>query len=964
MRRNGSWVLSAATVALCFMATLDFSSQGGEKLSVPVSGTVAPTKAAFAEGYGQARRSDEELSASRRRPDDNRFTVVPVVPPGELDEPMAFEVLRDGRVYIIERKGAFKAYDPASKTTKLIATIPVNTKYTNAAGVQREAEEGLIGLTLDPGFDQNRWVYLLYADPEVTKHVLARWELRNDELVEESRKVLLEYTVQREQCCHTGGGMAWDAKGNLYLTVGNNTSNSIGSQTDERPGRSAWDDQRGSANTNDLRGKILRIHPEPDGTYTIPPGNLFPPGTPDTRPEIYTMGHRNAWRVSIDSKTGFIYWGEVGPDANQDTELGPQGYDELNQARGPGFFGWPYFVGENRAYPFFDYVKEEPLQPKDPQKPINASVNNTGLRELPPAEPAFISYPYGVSERFPEVGTGGRSATGGPIYRRADFAKAARPFPDYYEGKWLAADLSRGWIMSIAMDEKSDYRSMERFLPGYKPSEIIDIKFGPDGDLYVLDYGSTWFAKSIDSQLVRIEYNGGNRVPTVQITADRTGGIAPFKVAFSSVGTKDYDGDPLTYEWTIESAAGGAPKVLRQPNPTVSFDRNGIYVATLTVSDPSGAKSTASLDVIAGNEPPSVVIDIDVTGANRTFFVPDTPIAYAVRVSDREDGTLTGGKISPQQIAFSIDYVPEDFDVSTIRQGQAKVDPSTRFAVAKALLAKTDCATCHNRETKSRGPSFVQLAEKYKPDRATLDLLAGKVRNGGTGVWGQEVMPAHPLMTPVTARAIVAYMLSINDRGLSSAPLQGSYTPALQEGDAGRGSVVLRAVYTDKGAEGLPAQTSEAVKVLRGPRLGPAGADVQIGVIPAPARGNAGAVILRANSHIAYKKLDLTGITKAEVGAQATTREGNVGGTIEVRLDAPTGPLVGQAVIANPGDGRGGDSTASEGSAGGRSGRRGPIVIELKPTSGMHDVYFVFKNPAATPIQPLMTLSTITLNPH
>ena len=177
---------------------------------------------------------------------------------------------------------------------------------------------------------------MLYADPAVTKHTLARWDLKNDQLDEESKKVVLEDQVQREQCCHTGGGMTWDAQGNLYMTIGNNTSNSTAAQTDERPGRRSWDDQRGAANTNDLRGKIIRIHPEPDGTYTIPKGNLFPPGTPNTRPEIYTMGHRNAWRVSLDSKTGYIYWGEVGPDANEDTEAGPKGYDELNQARRTG----------------------------------------------------------------------------------------------------------------------------------------------------------------------------------------------------------------------------------------------------------------------------------------------------------------------------------------------------------------------------------------------------------------------------------------------------------------------------------------------------------------------------------------------------------------------------------------------------------------------------------------------------
>lgn len=957
---------------------------------------VAAPLARDRQSVGTAARTGARADA---RPDENRFTPVVVIPPGELDEPMAFDVTRDGRIYIIERKGTLKVYNPATKTTNVVAVLPVNTKYTNAAGVQREAEEGLVGITLDPKFDENHWVYMLYADPQVLKHVLARWELGDDQLIEDSKKVLLEYTVQREQCCHTGGGMAWDARGNLYMTIGNNTSNSPGAQTDERPGRQSWDDQRGAANTNDLRGKIIRIHPEPDGTYTIPPGNLFPPGTPGTRPEIYTMGHRNPWRVSLDSKSGFMYWAEVGPDATEDTEIGPMGYDELNQARGPGFFGWPYFIAENRAYPYFDYASGKPQAPKDPQKPTNTSVNNTGLRELPPAQPAFIAYPYGVSEKFPEVGTGARSATGGPVYRRADFPDAVRAFPEYYEGKWIAADFSRGWIMAITIDENGHYKSMERFVPGYRPAEIIDIKFGPSGDLYVLDYGSTWFAKSPDSQLVRIEYNGGNRIPTVRITADRTGGVAPFKVAFSSAGTTDHDGDPLTYEWTVESSAGGPPRVFKTANPTVTFDRNGIYVATLTVKDPAGGQNTASLDIIAGNDPPAVAIEA--AGANRTFFTPGQTIKYSVHVSDREDGTVAGGKIPADQVAVSIDYVPEGFDVAALRQGQAKVDPTTRFAVAKAMIAKSDCATCHNRSAKSRGPSFVQLAEKYKPDAATLTQLATKIRAGGSGVWGEEVMPAHPLITMHEARTMAEYMLSAGDTRLSSAPLEGTYTALLPEGDPGRGAVVLRAVYTDKGAQEYPPQTSEALKLLRSPRLGPATADVQNGLLPAPARGSSGAVIPRANAHIGFKGLDLTGITKVELAAQAPARGGNVGGTIEIRLDSPAGPLIGDAAIGVSGAGRGRSETptatqiqeaggavpgpvtptgggravgptpapqpgAAPGTPAGR-GRgaftgSGPLVVDIKPTSGVRDLYFVFKNPSATPIQPLMTLATITLH--
>ena len=198
--------------------------------------------------------------------------------------------------------------------------------------------------------------------------------------------------------------------------------------------------------------------------------------------------------------------------------------------------------------------------------------------------------------------------------------------------------------------------------------------------------------------------------------------------------------------------------------------------------------------------------------------------------------------------------------------------------MAKALIAGSDCAVCHNREAKSRGPSFVQLAEKYKPDAATLKQLAGKIRTGGTGVWGQENMPAHPLITVHEAQTMAEYMLSVNDKRLSSVPLQGTITPAIPEGDNGRGSLIVRAIYSDKGAGDLPALTSEAMTVLRSPRLGPQQAEIQQGIMLGPTRGAAGSIIPRANSHIGYKGLDLTGVSRLELMVQAAARGGQVGG--------------------------------------------------------------------------------------
>ncbi|MCX6204156.1 MAG: PQQ-dependent sugar dehydrogenase [Bacteroidetes bacterium] len=157
------------------------------------------------------------------KPDDNRFTPVTLTAEGDFDEPMNFEVLKDGSVMVNERKGTLKKFDPITKMVKTIGTISVNTKYTNAEGVVSEAEEGFMGFTVDPNFEQNHWAYLYYAHPTESKHILTRWDLVNDKLVEGSEKILLEVVTQRESCCHTGGGMTWDAKGNLFLTVGNNT---------------------------------------------------------------------------------------------------------------------------------------------------------------------------------------------------------------------------------------------------------------------------------------------------------------------------------------------------------------------------------------------------------------------------------------------------------------------------------------------------------------------------------------------------------------------------------------------------------------------------------------------------------------------------------------------------------------------------------------------------------------------
>lgn len=504
------------------------------------------------------------------------------------------------------------------------------------------------------------------------------------------------------------------------------------------------------------------------------------------------MGNRNPWRLTIDSKTGWLYWGEVGPDGANDTVgRGPKAYDEFNQARQAGNFGWPYFVADNKAYWDYDFATGKSGEKFNPAHPVNQSPNNTGLTNLPPTQPPVIWYPYIVSDEFPELGSGSRSATGGPIYRKADFKNPKRPFPEYYEGKWFVTDWARGWIMAIIIDESGKYTSMERFLPAETFRGPIDMDFGPDGDLYILEYGNGYFADNPEAQLVRIEYNAGNRKPVVQASADKKGGAIPFKVQLSSAGTEDYDKDLLSYEWKITSK-NRQPKIFKVADPIVAITTPGLYTATLTVTDVKGAKNSKAIQFMAGNEPPEV--NVDFLGSNKSFFFPGRTIKYSVKVSDKEDGSLANKKIAPSQVAVTIDYLSEGYDLTVIASKQRSVDASVRFASARNMINKSDCNACHNINTKSLGPSFTQVAQKYRNNAGAGDRLAKKIILGGSGVWGDPVMPAHPAISVNDAGNMAKYILSLSEKQtVSSRPVTGSYVTTVPAGENDQGSFIFRA---------------------------------------------------------------------------------------------------------------------------------------------------------------------------
>src|SRR5690606_16273659 len=124
---------------------------------------------------------------------------------------------------------------------------------------------------------------------------------------------------------------------------------------------------------------------------------------------------------------------------------------------------------------------------------------------------------------------------------------------DYYHGKLIIYEWIRGWMMAVTFDENGDFLRMEPFLEHFDFAAPVDVQINTDGAVYVLEYGTNWFAKNTDAQLVRIEFKEGNRNPVAEISMNNQYGATPLMVQLSAKKSHDHDGDDkLRYLWKIE----------------------------------------------------------------------------------------------------------------------------------------------------------------------------------------------------------------------------------------------------------------------------------------------------------------------------------------------------------------------------------------------------------------------------
>ena len=336
------------------------------------------------------------------------------------------------------------------------------------------------------------------------------------------------------------------------------------------------------------RGKVHRINP--DGS--VPTDNPFYDGAGPNVDSIWAYGLRNPYRAYYDQPTGRMYIGDVGGNdaatAKEELDLGQAGAN----------FGWPNSEGTcgGACNPLYFYAHQ------------------------------------------------GRDAsiTAGFVYHGSQY-------PSSYQGSFFFADYAQNWIKRLTFDANGRVNGVFNFEPsdGSADGPYGDIVFlteGPDGALYYIDLGYSDISGTFGvSKIRRIRYLSNNLAPTAVISATPTGGAAPLAVDFSSAGSVDPEGQPLTFSWTFGDGATSA-----SANPSHTYAADGPYVARLTVSDGVNASVSTSLKISVGAVPTATIL----TPTDQGRFIAGDIISFTGDGIDALDGALPASAYS-----WTIDFL-------------------------------------------------------------------------------------------------------------------------------------------------------------------------------------------------------------------------------------------------------------------------------------------------------------------
>lgn len=208
------------------------------------------------------------------------------------------------------------------------------------------------------------------------------------------------------------------------------------------------------------------------------------------------------------------------------------------------------------------------------------------------------------------------------------------------------------------------------------------------------------------------------------------------------------------------------------------------------------------------NHPPVVKIISPVDGSKQPL---NELIPYTISVADAEDGDSKYGEINEQEVFLQVKYVTDAAQLEKVSKEAMLPDPG-----GFVLLQKSVCVNCHAFDAPLIGPSLSEIAKRYPATKANEALLAKRIIDGSSGVWGGGVMPSHPELSVQEARDIVNWILSQADDPLSTyyPNAAGAMKLTVPKGFSSTGVFLLRATYSDHGAgEGPIRQGRDVITV-------------------------------------------------------------------------------------------------------------------------------------------------------
>jgi glucose/arabinose dehydrogenase len=221
-----------------------------------------------------------------------------------LARPWGITALPDGRLLVTEKDGTMRIVS---------ATGGAGSPLNGVPKVNSEGQGGLLGICLDPSFEQNRMVYWAFSESLPSGNVtsVAKGKLSANEKALEGVKVIYRATPGYKGTLHYGGRVIFSKDGHLFVSTGE---------------RSDLETRPQAQDLNSGLGKVIRI--TTDGKPVA--GNPFE-GKSGARPELYSYGHRNVQGIAFHPVTGDLW----------ETEFGPRGGDELNRVEPGKNYGWP-----------------------------------------------------------------------------------------------------------------------------------------------------------------------------------------------------------------------------------------------------------------------------------------------------------------------------------------------------------------------------------------------------------------------------------------------------------------------------------------------------------------------------------------------------------------------------------------------------------------------------------------------